>query len=170
MSQKAKSSTKKTRVKSSVRKRADTPIVSDRALFPVAGIGASAGGLEAVSRLLKYLPDDLGMAYVLIQHLDPTQDSALTEILQRTTRMPVREVTADAALAPNTVYVIPPAKDLVVVDGVLRRHERPAVTRLHHSIDLFLSHWRKTGNSALSGSCFPGRRQMVRWDWERSRS
>src|SRR5208282_2001787 len=56
--------------------------------FPVVGIGASAGGLEAFTKLLKHLPNDTGMAFVLVQHLDPTHASALTEILSRTTAMP----------------------------------------------------------------------------------
>src|SRR5580698_2150102 len=60
--------------------------------FPVVGIGASAGGLEAFTKLLKHLPGNTGMAFVLVQHLDPTHASALTEILSRATAMPVTEV------------------------------------------------------------------------------
>ena len=60
---------------------------------PIVGIGASAGGLEAFTHLLQHLPADTGMAFVLVQHLDPGHESALVEILARTTAMPVREVT-----------------------------------------------------------------------------
>lgn len=60
---------------------------------PVVGIGASAGGLEAFTRLLKHLPLDTGLGFVLVQHLDPQHDSALTSLLARATAMPVREVT-----------------------------------------------------------------------------
>ena len=61
--------------------------------FPIVGIGASAGGLEAFSALLKHLPLDTGMAFVLVQHLDPAHDSALTQLLRRATSLPVHEVT-----------------------------------------------------------------------------
>src|ERR1035437_10973502 len=76
--------------------------------FPVVGIGASAGGLEAFTKLLKHLPNDTGMAFVLVQHLDPTHGSALTEILSRATAMPVTEVRDGMQVEPNHVYVIPP--------------------------------------------------------------
>ena len=76
--------------------------------FPIVGIGASAGGLEAFTQLLKNLPTDTGMAFVLVQHLDPDHDSALTELLSRATTLPVHEVTNDLTVAANHVYVIPP--------------------------------------------------------------
>src|ERR1051325_9797806 len=66
--------------------------------FPIVGVGASAGGLEAFMRLLKYLPADTGMAFVLVQHLDPQHDSALTYLMARTTSMPVQEVTHNLAV------------------------------------------------------------------------
>ncbi|MDE3066863.1 MAG: chemotaxis protein CheB [Verrucomicrobiota bacterium] len=78
--------------------------------FLVVGIGASAGGLEAMTALLKQLPSDTGMAFVLVQHLDPTHESALTAILTRSTGMPVSEARHNARLAPNQLYVIPPNK------------------------------------------------------------
>src|SRR6266567_9000677 len=78
------------------------------ASFPIAGIGASAGGLESFARLLAELPLDSGMAFVLVQHLDPTHDSKLTELLARSTKLPVREVRRAVKVEPNQVYVIPP--------------------------------------------------------------
>ena len=82
---------------------------------PVVGIGASAGGLEAFRQLLENLPADTGMAYALIQHLDPKQQSMLSEILGRSTRMPVREATNGIAVRPDSVYVIPPNTTLTIV-------------------------------------------------------
>ena len=81
---------------------------STKESFPIVGIGASAGGLEAFTSLLKHLPNDTGMAFVLVQHLDPTHASALTEILSRATAMPVTEVRDGMRIEPNHVYVIPP--------------------------------------------------------------
>jgi two-component system CheB/CheR fusion protein len=102
------------------------------------GIGASAGGLEAFTHLLKHLPVDTGMAFVLVQHLDPVHESALTEILARTTAMPVREVTDKMAVRPNQVYVIPPDKRLTVARGHLRLEPREQTAGPQHSIDFFL--------------------------------
>jgi two-component system CheB/CheR fusion protein len=86
----------------------------------VVGIGASAGGLEAFTALLKALPPDTGMAFVLVQHMDPTHESMLKQILSKATTMPVAQVADGTRLEPNRVYVIPPNKDLTVDQGVLR--------------------------------------------------
>src|SRR5437667_10210350 len=75
--------------------------------FPIVGIGASAGGLEAFTKLLQKLPDDTGMAIVLIQHLDPKHESILTSLLSRVTRMPVHDVTQNLRGLPNHAYLIP---------------------------------------------------------------
>src|SRR5437773_11733299 len=75
--------------------------------FPIVGIGASAGGLEAFTKLLQKLPGDTGMALVLIQHLDPKHESILTSLLARATSMPVQEVAHKMKVLPNHVYVIP---------------------------------------------------------------
>src|SRR5688572_27115976 len=77
-------------------------------LFPIVGIGASAGGLEAFSQLLAALPEDTGMAYVLVQHLDPHHETRLGDILSKVSRLPIEEARQDAAVKPNHVYVIPP--------------------------------------------------------------
>ncbi|PSR18622.1 histidine kinase, partial [filamentous cyanobacterium CCP3] len=89
-------------------------------IFPVVGIGASAGGLEAFTQLLSHLPTDTGMAFVLLQHLDPSQPSLLSEIIARTTDMPVQEVVDSVAIAPNHVYVIPSNTAMTIVAGYLR--------------------------------------------------
>src|SRR5260370_41717234 len=82
---------------------------------PVVGIGASAGGLEAFTRLLSQLPEQTGMAYVLVQHLDPAHQSLLPDLLARVTKMPVREATHGMAVEPDHIYVAPPAADLTLV-------------------------------------------------------
>src|SRR5687767_15590617 len=81
------------------------------------GIGASAGGLEAFTELLRHLPTDAGVAYVLVQHLDPTHRSLLSELLARVTTLPVTEIHPEARVEPNKIYVIPPNCNLAVEDG-----------------------------------------------------
>ena len=105
--------------------------------FPIVGVGASAGGLEAFSRLLGHLPLDTGMGFVLVQHLDPQHDSALTELLGRATLLPVHEVTDNLRVEPNHVYVIPPNTNLSIVGGVLTLLPRPETRTPHRSIDFF---------------------------------
>lgn len=88
--------------------------------FPIVGIGASAGGLEAFERFLGRLPPDSGLAYVLVQHLDPEHESLLAEILSRATHLPV-EIAKDAQrIERDHVYVIPRGRGLLVEDGALR--------------------------------------------------
>lgn len=88
--------------------------------FPVVGIGASAGGLEAFEQFFRHVATDCGMAFVLVPHLDPGHASILTEILQRTTAMPVVEAQDQMKVAPNGVYVIPPNRDMAIFHGVLQ--------------------------------------------------
>src|SRR5580692_5061750 len=92
-------------------------------LFPIVGIGASAGGLEAFSELLRHLPERTGMAFVLVQHLDPKHESGLQEILARTTKIPVTEVTQGMVVQPDQAYVIPANTYLTIKNGV-RNWER----------------------------------------------
>jgi two-component system CheB/CheR fusion protein len=106
--------------------------------FPIVGIGASAGGLEAFRRLLSALPSDTGMAYVLVQHLDPHHESILAELLSEATRMEVAEVKADVRVEPNRVYVIPPSKGLILADGMLKLVPRGPPGAAHMPIDSFL--------------------------------
>lgn len=104
----------------------------------VVGIGASAGGLEALEELLRAMPADSGHAFVIVQHLDPTHHSLLTEILQRATLMPVAEATDKVEVQPNHVYVIPPNRDMLILQGHLRLHPPQEPHGLRMPIDLFL--------------------------------
>ncbi len=88
--------------------------------FPIVGIGASAGGLEAFTQLITALPDNTGMAFVLIQHLSPTHASSLADILSSKTKMPVNEVENNPKVQPNNVYVIPPGMDMDISGGILK--------------------------------------------------
>jgi two-component system, chemotaxis family, CheB/CheR fusion protein len=108
------------------------------AAFPVVGIGASAGGLEACLALLKALPVDLGMAYVFLPHLDPARESAFREILQRSTSMPVHEVENGMRIARNSVYVIPRNCEMRISDAILHLTERKQPRSIHLTIDIFL--------------------------------
>ncbi len=107
------------------------------ALFPIVGIGASAGGLEAFTQLLAALPPKTGMGFVLVQHLDPDHESALTEILARATSLPVREITNDERVRADHVYIIPPGAILTIAEGVLKIQPRQRTGATHRSIDTF---------------------------------
>jgi two-component system CheB/CheR fusion protein len=108
------------------------------AAFPIVGIGASAGGLEAFTQLLTHLPTDTNMAFVLVQHLDPKHESHLTELISRVTKMPVSEVTEGMPVAPNHVFVIPPNTNMAVLHGSLHLMPRAESHGLHLPIDYFL--------------------------------
>jgi len=104
--------------------------------FPIVGVGASAGGLDAFTQLLKALPPDTGMAFVLVQHLAPSHPSALAEILSRATKMPVTEVLDASVVEPNHVYVIPPGCNMVITQGTLQLLPREG-HGIHRPIDQF---------------------------------
>ena len=100
--------------------------------FPIVGLGASAGGLAAFEAFFSGMPAgvDPGMAFVLVQHLAPDHDSLLTELIQRTTRMPVLEVADGMAVQANCVYIIPPNRDMAFLNGTLHLLE-PVAPRGH---------------------------------------
>jgi two-component system CheB/CheR fusion protein len=105
--------------------------------FPIVGIGASAGGLEAFTQFLSHLPVDTGLGFVLVQHLHPQHESALTQLLARATSIPVREVTNNLRIKPDHLYVIPPNTKLVIAKGVLKLKPRAQNPGAHHPIDAF---------------------------------
>ena len=105
--------------------------------FPIVGIGASAGGLEALELFLKHVPAGSGMAFVIVQHLDPTHKGIMVELLQRITPMPVVQARDRLKVAPDRVYVIPPNKDLSILHGVLHLLEPAKPRGLRLPIDFF---------------------------------
>ncbi len=111
---------------------------ASRQAIPVVGIGASAGGLDVFKLLLANLPTDTGLGFVLIQHLDPTHQSMLAEILGRATAMPLCEVADGMPLEANHVYVIPANFDLTVDNGALILAPRTETPGSHLPIDRFL--------------------------------
>jgi two-component system CheB/CheR fusion protein len=108
-------------------------------LFPVIGVGASAGGLDAFRKLLRAIPEDSGMAYILVQHLDPRHDSILSELLQKVTKIPVHEISDNVHVEPDHIYIIPSNKLLTATDGVLQLSARPPKNYKNMPIDLFFS-------------------------------
>src|ERR1022692_2401224 len=119
--------------------------LADRAVIPVVGIGASAGGLEVFKLLLADLPADTGLAIVFIQHLDPKHHSMLAEILARATTMPVSEAADGMPVEANHVYVIPANVDLSIAHGTLQLTRRTQTAGSHMPIDRFLR--------SLAGEC-----------------
>jgi two-component system CheB/CheR fusion protein len=116
----------------------------------VVGIGASAGGLAPLEAFLQHVGSSSGLAFVVVQHLDPTHKALLAELLQRVTEMPVREATRNLAVEPNCVYVIPPNTEISVSKGVLNlnRPAEPRGMRLPINV-LFSSLAREQGERAI---------------------
>ena len=118
----------------------DDQTIADKQIirFPVVGMGASAGGLEAFEQFFHHVLPNSGMAFVLVSHLDPSHESILTEILQRSTPMPVVEVHDQMKVEADHVYVIPPNRDMAIFHGVLQLSvpEQPRGQRM--PIDAFL--------------------------------
>lgn len=106
--------------------------------FPVVGFGASAGGIEAFIILLRHLDSGLGMAYVLVMHLSPNHKSALAEIVQSKTQMPVHTVKDGMEVMANNIYVIPPNTFMSLVDGHLKLAPREVTTIGNFAVDYFL--------------------------------
>lgn len=125
--------------------------------FPVVGIGASAGGLQALLKFFEHMPSDSGMAFVVIMHLSPKYTSAADRILQNVTKMPVIQVTSPVPVEKNHVYVIPPGKDLSMNDSYLRLGEPQRTRGDQVAIDLFFRtladvHRSKAIGIVLSGA------------------
>ena len=105
--------------------------------FPIVGIGASAGGLEALEQFLSNVPKQSGLAFVIVQHLDPTHKAIMSELLQRSTGMRVFQVKDRTLVRPDCVYVIPPNKDMSILHGVLHLLAPAAPRGLRLPIDFF---------------------------------
>lgn len=130
---------KKAKKKITRSSRKGTPKSVKKTSFPIVGIGASAGGLEAYMELFRRLPSDTGMAFVLVQHLSPKNLSMLSEIVQKTTTMPVQEVEDGMVVRPNHVYVIPPNSVLEIFHGVLHRRPMNAEFGTNRLVDIFFN-------------------------------
>lgn len=105
--------------------------------FPIVAIGASAGGLEAFEQFFKNMPEDSGMAFVLVPHLSPEHKSIMPELLSRHTKMSVVQAENGAKVKPNCVYIIPPDKDMSILHGTLQLLEPVERRGIRHPIDFF---------------------------------
>lgn len=139
--------TNRSRQAGSPRRSAAGPSSTARAepAFPIVGIGASSGGLDACQKFLRALPDRTGMAFILVQHLGPTHESLMVELLSAHTPMRVLQALDEAAIEPNHLYIIPPASYLTVTDG--RLHLSPPPTP--HGARLPFDHLLES----LAGAC-----------------
>ncbi|NWL76517.1 chemotaxis protein [Pseudomonas taiwanensis] len=125
--------------------------------FPVVGLGASAGGLAALLRVFENIPDDNGMAFVVVMHLSPDHESSADQILQKATKMKVQQVTHATPIEQNCVYLISPAMQLTMNDGYLRVSDLNATQPRHIAIDLFMrtladAHTERAVGVVLSGN------------------
>jgi two-component system CheB/CheR fusion protein len=134
----------------------DKKKILSKNLFPVVGIGASAGGLEAFKKLVKAIPTHSGMAYILVQHLHPDHSSALPQILQRETKIPVHEISNNVKVQPDNVYIIPSNKMLVANDGILKLSPRPSKDHRNMPIDIFFSSLAEVHQSHAIGIVLSG--------------
>ncbi|MEJ2425836.1 MAG: CheR family methyltransferase [Candidatus Thiodiazotropha sp.] len=130
-------------------------------LFPVVAIGASAGGLEAFREVLRHLPADTGMAFVLVQHLDPTHESQLASLLAGSTTMPVHEAVDNMLVEPNHVYIIPPNSNIGILHDHLHLVLRQLEGGLFLPVDWFLrtlaeDHGSRAIGVILSGTASDG--------------
>ena len=126
-------------------------IASSTSKFPIVGIVASAGGLEAFSQLLSHLPTNTGMAFVLIQHMLPNGESLLTKILARVTKMLVSQVQNGMLVEPDRVYIIPPDTQMRIFKGVFELSPREKVFGTYMPGDVFLiSLAADRGNRAIA--------------------
>lgn len=111
--------------------------IADNSDFPIIGIGASAGGLEALELFFKNMPNNTGLAFVVIQHLDPTHVGIMPQLLQRMTPMKVLQATESLKVKQNTVYVIPPNKSLSILHGKLHLFDPIESRGLRLPVDFF---------------------------------
>src|SRR5262245_34578320 len=125
-------------------------------MVEVVGVGAAAGGLEAFRQLLKSLPDDTGMAIVLITHLDPKHESILPELIARATTLPVSEAEDGARVEPNHIYVMPRNTSMAIEGAALRLRPREKWRGLHRPIDAFLRTLAEDQNARAIGVILSG--------------
>ncbi len=116
---------------------ADAPAADNPEDFFVVGIGASAGGLESLEQLFAEVSDDMGMAYVVIQHLSPDFKSMMDELLARHTRVPIQAARDGMLVEPNHIYLLPPRKEMAIIDGRLRLTDKDPQRGLTLPIDIF---------------------------------
>jgi len=124
--------------------------------FPIVAIGASAGGLEAVSELLKFLAPDTRMAFIFVQHLSPDHKSMLTPLLAKITSMQVSEVENRVEIKPDNIYIIPPDKEISVENGHIILAPRPESPKFNYPIDILFTSLSKANKENAIGIILSG--------------
>lgn len=124
--------------------------------FHIAGIGASAGGFEALEQFFQNMPVDSGIGFVVIQHLDPKSKGMMPELLRRITKMKVVEVKESMPVEPNVLYTIPPNTVMSVMNGILHLFEPPADSGVRYPIDTFFASLAKDNGCNCSGTILSG--------------
>ena len=124
--------------------------------FPIVGIGASAGGLEAFLNVFSNMPADTGMAFVFVQHLDPSHSSLSVEIISRSTPLKVEEVRDGTKVLPNHIYVIPPNHNMEIEEGVLKLSARQSQPGQHMAIDYFFKSLARSEKTRAIGIILSG--------------
>ena len=129
---------------------------TDKEPVAIVGVGVSAGGLEAFTRLLEKLPGNTGMAFVLVQHLDPTRKSSLADIFSGVTSMPVIEAENKTAVHPDHIYVIPPSQAASISQGVLNLVAREDILNQYLPVDYFLTSLARDQGHKATGVILSG--------------
>ena len=122
----------------------------------IIGIGASAGGMEAIHDLFDYMPVSTGFSFVVVQHLSPDHKSLMAELLSKHTSMKVREATEDMAIEPDCIYVIPSKKFITICDGRLQLDEKLKSSVPNHAIDIFFESLAKDQKKKAVGVILSG--------------
>nr|WP_088534654.1 chemotaxis protein CheB [Geobacter sp. DSM 9736] len=123
--------------------------------FYIVGFGASAGGIEALSELFEAIPHDTGMAFIVVQHLDPTHANMLPEIVGRKAAIPVKEAMDGVEVKANCVYIIPPNSQMTIKQGHLKLAPRDQTAGKFLPIDFFSIPWQMNEKTWRSASFFP---------------
>ncbi len=113
------------------------PEMNDEGTIPIVGMGASAGGLEALEKFFASMPSDSGMAFIIVMHFDPKARSIMPDILKKHTEMEVYQVEDGMKIRPDCIYVIPPNRDMAVLHGALHLYEPVVRKGIRHPIDFF---------------------------------
>ncbi|MFO7606239.1 MAG: chemotaxis protein CheB, partial [Desulfurivibrionaceae bacterium] len=124
--------------------------------FPIVGIGASAGGLQALEDFFGAVPEDCGMAFVVVTHLAPDHASILPELIGRKTGLKVMQVTDRVRIAANRVYVIPPNKEMAIINGTLQLLELSKPRGINLPVDTFLRSLAQDRGSRAIGIILSG--------------
>jgi two-component system CheB/CheR fusion protein len=124
--------------------------------FYVVGIGASAGGLDAIEKFLRNMPSDSGMGFVLVPHLDPEHKSMMGDLLRRYTRMSIYQAEEGMRVRPNAIYIIPPNREMAIREGKLRLFELKGQRGVRHPIDLFFRSLAEDGGVYAIGIVLSG--------------